>query len=100
MQSTGLKRLAVVFVTCVSAHSTWGQTLKPRPAQEQHPTSAIQTMTTAPLVTEPMSVSAGTPIKVALDSEARIKTDGQLLHGKPTAQGSACEASLMCAGTK
>ncbi len=100
MQSTGLKRLAVVFVTCVSAHSTWGQTLKPRPAQEQHPTSAIQTMTSAPLVTVPMSVSAGTPIKVALDSEVRIKTVGQLIHGKTTDPVYAFDKLLIPAGTE
>ena len=99
MQSTGLKRLAVVFITCVSAHSTWGQTLKPRPAQEQHPASAVQTMTSAPLVTVPMSVSAGTPIKVALDSEVRIKTVGQLIHGKTTDPVYAFDKLLIPAGT-
>src|SRR3981081_4242542 len=99
MQSTGLKRLAVVFVTCVSAHSTWGQNLKPRPAQEQPPASAIQTMTSAPLVTVPMSVSAGTPIKVALDSEVRVKTVGQLIHGKTTEPVYAFDKLLIPAGT-
>src|ERR1700730_13529111 len=99
MQSTGLKRLAVVFITCVSAHSTWGQTLKPRPAQEQHPASAVQTMTSAPLVTVPMSVSAGTPIKVALDSEVRVETVGQLIHGKTTDPVYAFDKLLIPAGT-
>jgi hypothetical protein len=99
MQSTGSKRLAVVFITCVSAHSTWGQTLKPRPAQEQHPANAIQTMTSAPLVTVPMSVSAGTPIKVALDSEVRVKTVGQLIHGKTTEPVYAFDKLLIPAGT-
>src|SRR3981081_2528532 len=99
MQSTGLKPLAVVFITCVSAHPTWGQTLKPRPAQEQHPASTVQTMTSAPLVTVPMSVAAGTPIKVALDSEVRIKTVGQLIHGKTTDPVYAFDKLLIPAGT-
>ena len=31
-----------------------------------------------------MSVPAGTPIKVALDSEVRIRYVGQSIHGKTT----------------
>src|SRR3981081_3246177 len=99
MQSTALKRLAVVFIPCVSAHSTWGQTLKPRPAPETHTASAIQTMTSAPLVTVPMSVSAGTPIKVALDSEVRVKAVGQLIRGKTTEPVYAFDKLLIPAGT-
>src|SRR5258708_34834871 len=57
-------------------------------------------MTSAPLVTVPMSVSAGTPIKVALDSEARIKTVGQLIHGKTTDPVDAFDKLLIPAGTE
>jgi hypothetical protein len=99
MRSTRLNPLTVVMVTFLSSHWTWGQTLKPRPAQEQHPANAIQTMTGAPLVTVPMSVSAGTPIKVALDSEVRIKTVGQLIHGKTTEPVYAFDKLLIPAGT-
>src|SRR4030088_3759520 len=99
MRSTRLNPLTVVMVTFLSSHWTWGQTLKPRPAQEQHPANAIQTMTSAPLVTVPMSVSAGTPIKVALDSEVRVKAVGEVIHGKTTDPVYAFDKLLIPAGT-
>src|SRR5258708_31700403 len=86
MRSTRLNPLPVAMVAFLCSHWTLGQTLKPRPAPGQHPANDIQTMTSAPLVTVPMSISAGTPIKVALDAEVPIMPVAQLLHVRPTAR--------------
>ncbi len=50
-------------------------------------------------VTVAMSVSAGTPIKVALDSEVRIRKVGQAIHGKTTEPVYAFDKLLIPAGT-
>ncbi len=99
MRSIRLNPLAAVMITLLSSSWSWGQTLKVRPAEEQHPADTRQVMTTAPLVTVPMNVSAGTPIKVALDSEVRVETVGQLIHGKTTEPVYAFDKLLIPAGT-
>jgi hypothetical protein len=72
------------------------QTLKVRPPvgqdaeqekadqEKQEKKDAAPQIAEAPLVTVPMSVPSGTPIKVALDSEVRIREVGQSIHGKTT----------------
>lgn len=40
-------------------------------------------MEVAPIML-PMTVEAGTPIKVAIDSEVRIRAVGQTIHGRTT----------------
>jgi len=99
MRSIRLNPLAAVMITLLSSSWTWGQTLKVRPAEEQHPANANQIMTSTPSLSVPMSISAGTPIKVALDSEVRIKTVGQLIHGKTTEPVYAFDKLLIPAGT-
>jgi hypothetical protein len=47
-----------------------------------------------------MSVPAGTPIKVALDSEVRIREVGQPIHGKTTEPVYAFDKLLIPAGTE
>jgi hypothetical protein len=47
----------------------------------------------------PMSVPAGTPIKVALDSEVRIREVGQAIHGKTTEPVYAFDKQLIPVGT-
>jgi len=49
-------------------------------------------------VTMPMSVEAGTPIKVALDSEVRIRSVGQAIHGKTVEPVYAFDKLLIPAG--
>ena len=72
---------------------TLGQTLKIRPPAgqdteqeraEHEKQEATAQAVEAPPVTVPMSVPSGTPIKVALDSEVRIRNVGQPIHGKTT----------------
>jgi hypothetical protein len=60
---------------------------------------ATASITEAPLVTVPMSVPAGTPIKVALDSEVRIRDAGQSIQGKTTEPVYAFDKLLVPVGT-
>jgi hypothetical protein len=79
----------------------FGQTLKPRPAvqekQEKNDDPAVPQE--AVPVMMPMSVPAGTPIKVALDSEVRIRQVGQTIHGKTTEPVYAFDKLLIPVGT-
>src|ERR1700721_4591745 len=67
-----------------------GQMLKPRPpvgtqpnSEDTAPKRATENPGSQPVVV-PMTVEAGTPIKVALDSEVRVREVGQAIHGKTT----------------
>ncbi len=81
--------------------SIFGQTLKPRPPGQGN-TEAVG----APQIVEvnpvsvAMSVPAGTPIKVALDSEVRIREVGQSIHGKTTEPVYAFDKLLIPVGTE
>lgn len=60
----------------------WAQTLKTRPPQANAPdTSAVKPKSFA---TVPLTLPAGTPLKVALDKEVRIQKVGQPIHGQTT----------------
>src|SRR5579863_2217556 len=86
----------------VSAVGGAGQTLKPRPpaGQEQPAKSnAAAPQPEAPAVTVAMTVPSGTPIKVALDSEVRIREVGQPIHGKTTEPVYAFDKLLIPVGT-
>jgi hypothetical protein len=80
-----------------------GQTLKVRPPSEQEAEQAKkddapQSPEASP-VTVAMSVPSGTPIKVALDSEVRIRSVGQPIHGKTTEPVYAFDKLLVPVGT-
>jgi len=82
-----------------------GQTLKPRPAaEEQNHNTRTQQKTSAddavaaPVVVS-MTVAAGTPIKVALDSEVRVREVGEAIHGKTTEPVYAFDKLLIPVGT-
>ncbi|HEX4785383.1 MAG TPA: hypothetical protein VH350_13650 [Candidatus Sulfotelmatobacter sp.] len=82
------------------------QTLKLRPPAGQDPQQvkpdekkdASPVIEVAP-VTVPMSIPSGTPIKVALDSEVRIRQVGQPIHGKTTDPVYAFDKLLIPVGT-
>ncbi|MGB0009086.1 MAG: hypothetical protein WA474_19350 [Candidatus Sulfotelmatobacter sp.] len=81
------------------------QTLKPRPpsATSQNDNSpALQkeqkSVEVAPIML-PMTVEAGTPIKVAIDSEVRIRAVGQTIHGRTTEPIYAFDKLLIPVGT-
>jgi hypothetical protein len=85
---------------------TWsaGQTLKVRPAAGAQPTATSSRREAQPAaspapVMVPMSVDAGIPIKVALDSEVRVRRVGQPIHGKTVEPVYAFDKLLIPAGT-
>jgi len=98
MRRTLFGRAMLVASLCVGAST--GQVLKPRPPAETSKDSAPgpQGAEAAPLVV-PMTLTAGTPIKVALDSEVRLREVGQAIHGKTTEPVYAFDKLLIPAGT-
>jgi hypothetical protein len=107
--------VAAVLAACLCSGWSVGQTLKPRPpagsetnsdssrsslrlgsGQAERPDA--ESAEAAPVMV-PMSVGAGTPIKVALDSEVRIRKEGQAIHGKTTEPVYAFDKLLIPMGT-
>jgi hypothetical protein len=93
---------AVGFLLLVTG-CTLGQTLKLRPpaGQTTEPVKNAEEAA-APVIlplTLPMTVPSGTPIKVALDSEVRIRQVGQPIHGKTTEPVYAFDKLLIPVGT-
>jgi hypothetical protein len=77
----------------------WGQTLKVRtPGETGKEEPAPPPTPPAPVKVE-MIVPTGTPIKVALDSEVRIRRVGQPIHGKTTEPVYAFDKLLIPVGT-
>lgn len=85
-----LMRVAAMLLVCLSGGCAFGQGLKPRPpAETQHDESAMtssameshRSADSGPL-TVPMTVGIGIPIKIALDSDVRVHSVGQRIHGK------------------
>jgi hypothetical protein len=79
--------------------------LKPRPPAGTQPNSedtssrqVTENAASQPVVV-PMTVQAGTPIKVALDSEVRVREVGQAIHGKTTEPVYAFDKLLIPVGT-
>src|SRR5258706_16444514 len=73
--------LGAVFLL-VAGVCLWGQTLKVRPAESPKEPAAPVLPKAPPSI--PLTVAAGTPLKVALDKEVRIRKVGQPIHGKTT----------------
>jgi len=81
-----------------------GQTLKVRTPEEREKEIEKNQAPPAPApapapVTVDMNVPAGTPLKVALDSEVRVRRVGQLIHGKTTEPVYAFDKLLIPTGT-
>jgi hypothetical protein len=101
----------IVFVQAVSIATllggiSVGQVLKPRPpaGTESNTDISLQgsegrSAESAEPVIVPMSVAAGTPIKVALDAEVRVRQVGQAIHGKTTEPVYAFDKLLIPVGT-
>ena len=94
-----LSRQVRCLATFLLAASAWcaGQTLKSRPPVAPTPSSTPDSAT--PALTVAMTVPTGTPIKVALDSEVRIREVGQAIHGKTTEPVYAFDKLLIPVGT-
>jgi len=72
----------IILFTSVCAGSLAGQTLSVRPSQPVQNSSQAETQVAPSPATIPLAVPAGTPLKVVLDKEIRVREAGQLLHGK------------------
>jgi hypothetical protein len=73
--------LGAVFVIYVCSNGSAGQVLTTRPAESAQPSSnSIPAAAQAQSI--PLTVPAGTPLKVALDTEVRIRKVGQEVHGR------------------
>ena len=77
----------------------FGQTLKTRPPENPVKDSVPASEAVAAPVTVPMSIPSGTPLKIALDSELRIKKVGQPIHGKTIEPVYAFDKLLIPVGT-
>jgi len=97
----GLTVLMVGMCTGVDA----AQTLKPRPPGGTQPNVDMPARQTEPKSLDaapmmmPMNVEAGTPIKVAIDSEVRIRAVGQTIQGRTTEPVYAFDKLLIPVGT-
>src|SRR5258708_3586291 len=98
-------RQSAALAACLCGGLSVGQTLIPRPPATNPSESLMQTAEitaaakAAGLVMVPMSVAVGTPIKVALDAEVRIRQVGQAINGKTTEPVYAFDKLLIPAGT-
>jgi hypothetical protein len=75
------------------------QTLRPRPPAAPQAQEKVEPPAAPAPVTMEMSVPKGTPLKVALDSEVRIRKVGQAIHAKTTEPVYAFDKLLIPAGT-
>jgi len=102
MQRIGFRLCAVVALAWLCGDWASGQTLKLRPTAGQppaNPAAEAPGANPAPLRI-PISVPAGTPIKVVLDSEVRVKTVGQAIRGKTIDAVYGFDKLLIPAGTQ
>ena len=92
--------LLMVGLSCVAVAA---QTLKERPltgtSQKSEDIPSSKKRVEDALVTMPMSIAAGTPIKVAIDTEVRIREVGEAIHAKTTEPIYAFDKLLIPVGT-
>ena len=88
----------VVFLMFICCTWLWGQALRARPA-EPTPEPSNSVLLPAPTSSIPLTVPPGTPLKIALDSEVRVREVGQAIHGKTTEPVYAFDRLLIPAGT-
>ena len=93
-------RQVIQAVFLIVICSTWlcGQTLKARPA-EPTPQPSNSVPLPAPVSSIPLTVPPGAPLKIALDTEVRVREVGQAIHGKTTEPVYAFDKLLIPAGT-
>ena len=98
------RRIGTLLAISLSSNWSFAQTLKPRPPGEMQPKDGALSRTDpgaetmAPSVIVPMSVEAGIPIKVALNSEVRIRRVGQAIQGRTVEPVYAFDKLLIPAG--
>jgi hypothetical protein len=72
---------SLVLVVSLVGGGAWAQVLKTRPPEPER-TSEIAEPALSSSTSIPLTVPSGTPIKVSLDREIRIRKVGQPVHGK------------------
>ena len=90
--------ISAVCLTLLWSTSLSGQTLKARPA-ETPPQLSNSSQLPDPVSSIPLTVLPGTPLKIALDSELRVREVGQVLRGKTTEPVYAFDKLLIPAGS-
>lgn len=101
-------RIATMLLVCLSSGCAFGQVLKPRPpADTQHHESAMtpsamesHTSADSGPLTVPMTIGIGIPIKIALDSDVRVHSVGQRIHGRTAEPLYAFDKLLVPLGTQ
>lgn len=86
----------VVAVVCLNVSSA--QMLKQRPTTPPEPVQPAPAV--APPVTVPLDVPAGTPLKITLDKEIRVRKVGQPVHGHVSEPVYAFDKLVIPAGTQ
>src|SRR5258708_38987559 len=98
-------RQSAALAACLCGGLSVGQTLIPRPPATNpsesltQPAEITAAVKAAGLGLVPMSGAAGSPIKVTLDEEVRMRQVGQAIHGKTTEPVYAFDKLLIPAGT-
>ncbi len=88
-----------LFLTLLCDALAAGQTLKVRRAGTPQPASVSST-TAVPAPSISLNIPAGTPLKVALDQEVRVREVGQPVHGKITEPVYAFDRLVVPAGSQ
>jgi len=87
-----------IFLMFICSTWLWSQTLKARPT-EPTPQLSNSISLPAPVSSIPLTVPPGAPLKIALDTEVRVREVGQAIHGKTTEPVYAFDKLLIPAGT-
>src|SRR5215469_18687635 len=90
------RSVCAVFLS-IAVSCVWGQTLKARPAGLPDPPA---TPVASPVVASiPLTLPAGTPLKVIVNEEVRVRHAGQPVLGKTTEPIYAFDRLLVPAGS-
>ena len=92
-----MRYFACTFFLILAGACLWGQSLKVRSAEPPQTPVAAESPKEAPSI--PLTVPAGTPIKVVLDQDVRIQKEGQPIHGKTAEPIYAFDKLLVPAGS-
>lgn len=96
----GRSALCILLVSSAGI-TTSAQVLSRRPPADPNPTASTPAIVATPSpVSIPLTVQAGTPIKVTLDREIRVQQVGQPVHGKVAEPVYAFDKLLIPAGAE
>jgi hypothetical protein len=96
MRSFRVSSLCASLLIVITAIGMFGQNLKHRPEKP----AEIPVPEQPELPSIPLTVPSGTPLKVAIDKEIRIRRVGQPIHGKTTEPIYAFDKLLVPVGTE